>query len=407
MSSEQKKNKQSPSVWIDCSSSGMYRFHDDHPFHPIRLALTEDLLRVSGALSDDWMLSPASMEAANKVIHSLHRADFIATVKALSQDEPSEEALRLADSFGLGTEGDTPFFPGMHEAAAAVVAGSLGAAEAVMSGKTKRALHLAGGLHHSFPDRASGFCVYNDAAAAISYIRSNYRARVLYVDTDVHHGDGVQWFFYTDPDVFTLSIHETGKFLFPGTGFASERGEQAGYGACLNVPIEPYTEDESWLECFSVALERAVSAFKPDVIVSQHGCDAHASDPLAHIHCSMRIYREMPKLIREAADRHCQGRWVALGGGGYDHWCVVPRAWSLLWLEMSEHPLLEEIDLPLCGEGLAPLPAEWPRINRIGAPPQLPNTWLDDFSQIVPMPRRDEITAKNREVLDIALQHIG
>ncbi len=392
-------------IWIKNTASGLYRFHDDHPFHPVRLELTEDLLRSCGALDEDQIYPPFSREEAAKVIHAIHREDYIGAVTALSTDNPDSDTIRLAAQFGLQADGDTPYFPGMHEASLAVAAGSLAAADAVMTGRADQALHLAGGLHHAFPDRASGFCVYNDAAAAISYIRDKYNARVLYIDTDVHHGDGVQWFFYTNPDVFTLSIHETGKFLFPGTGFHHERGDSSGYGACLNLSMEPYTEDESWLDCFRQAVEHAARSFRPDVIVSQHGCDAHAFDPLAHIHCSMQIYREMPKIIHELADRHSQGRWIALGGGGYDHWRVVPRAWSLLWLEMSQNPLLSSIDSELHG-GL--LPRQWPNAitNREPGFP-LPSTWLDNVASWTPMPRRAEITAKNKQMLELALQHIG
>ncbi|MFC5532303.1 acetoin utilization protein AcuC [Cohnella yongneupensis] len=390
-------------LWIDNTASRQYCFSEQHPFHPIRLELTEQLLRQCDALDDSLVMPPLSLEEARDTVRRIHRPDYIAAVSALSAPSPRPEDIRLAAQYGLDADGDTPYFPDMEAASLAVVAGSIAAAEAVMSGRADRALHLAGGLHHAFPDRASGFCVYNDAAAAISSIRSKYGARVLYIDTDVHHGDGVQWFFYDDPDVFTLSIHETGKFLFPGTGFHHEWGHSAGYGACLNLPMEPYTEDDSWLDIFRHGVERAVSAFKPDVIVSQHGCDAHAFDPLAHIHCSMRIYREMPRLIRELADRHTNGRWVALGGGGYDHWRVVPRAWSLLWLEMSGHPLLERIDsLPLGG----PLPEGWPSLDSPLKPDQLPRTWLDDTSTWTPMPRRQEITDKNKAMLDIALQHL-
>ncbi|MFD0671855.1 acetoin utilization protein AcuC [Cohnella sp. GCM10027633] len=391
-------------LWIDNTASGRYRFSEQHPFHPIRLALAEELLRMSGALDVSRALAPAGIEEAREIVSRIHRTDYVDAVAALSASSPSAEALRDAAKYGLDADGDTPSFEDMEAASLQVVAGSLAAAEAVMSGATNRALHLAGGLHHAFPDKAAGFCVFNDAAAAISRIRERYGARVLYIDTDVHHGDGVQWFYYDDPDVFTLSIHETGKFLFPGTGFHHERGHSSGYGACLNLPVEPYTEDDSWLELFRIGVERAVSAFKPDVIVSQHGCDAHAFDPLAHVHCSMRIYREMPRLIRELADRHAGGKWIALGGGGYDHWRVVPRAWSLLWLEMSEHPLLEEIDRsPLGGR----LPDGWPSIDGPSRPRDLPGTWLDDVAAWTPMPRRTEITEKNKAMLDIALQHLG
>ncbi|MFB9279903.1 acetoin utilization protein AcuC [Cohnella cellulosilytica] len=390
---------------MDNQASGHYRFSDDHPFHPVRLALTENLLRESDALDQRQALPPLSLQEAEKMVRSIHRNDYIENVQALSVANPDRNTISQADRYGLEEDGDTPYFPDMHQAAIELAAGSMAAADAVMSGKATRALHLAGGLHHAFPDRASGFCIYNDAAAAIAHVRENYSARVLYIDTDVHHGDGVQWFFYTDPDVFTLSIHETGKFLFPGSGFPHERGDSSGYGSCLNIAMEPYTEDDSWLECFGRAIESAARVFRPDLIVSQHGCDAHAFDPLAHIHCSMRVYREMPKMIRDLAERYTDGKWVALGGGGYDHWRVVPRAWSLLWLEMNDHPLLASIDAQADG---GPLPKGWPGVPVIRKPDYpLPSTWLDDAERWEPMPRRLEITEKNKKNLEIALQHIG
>lgn len=389
--------------WIDCSAVRRYTFREDHPFHPIRLALTEELLEDSGALGPEDKIMPTA-EGAAEAVDAIHRADYIETARALSEPVPAVSYQDLAEQYGLEEDGDTPYFPGMHDAALAVVQGSLTAAEAVMSGATRHALHLGGGLHHAFRERGAGFCVYNDAACAISWIHRKYDAKVLYIDTDVHHGDGVQWSFYTDPDIFTFSIHETGKFLFPGSGFAHERGEGSGYGACLNIPVEPYTEDESWLESFESGLRRVVSVFKPDVIVSQHGCDAHALDPLAHVHCSMRIYREMPRLIHRLAHEYTEGRWIALGGGGYEHWHVVPRAWSLLWLEMRDHPLLASIDA-LPDGGL--LPASWPRLASPNRPADLPRTWLDDTSRWAPMPRRAEIVSKNREIVALALQHLG
>lgn len=391
-------------IWIDSSAARQYHFCDDHPFHSIRLKLTEQLLRRANALNDSQIAPSFDIDATDRIIRTLHRPDYVAIVQSLSEQTPSPAAIEQAAAFGLEQEGDTPYFPNMHEASLSVAAGSLAAADTVMSGKYKRALHLGGGLHHAFPDKASGFCVYNDAAAAIAHIRNQYGAKVLYIDTDVHHGDGVQWFFYTDPDVFTLSIHETGKYLFPGTGFAFERGESVGYGTCLNLPMEPYTEDDSWLACFSQALEAAAAAFEPDVIVSQHGCDAHAFDPLSHLQCSMKIYREMPRMIRELADRQTQGRWVAFGGGGYDHWRVVPRAWGLLWLEMSGHPLLEAIDAAPNG---AILPENWLERYASQCPHrQMPDSWLDDTSTWEPMPRRAEITEANNKMLALALQHL-
>jgi acetoin utilization protein AcuC len=389
---------------VDSPGAKRYRFHDEHPFHPIRLTLTEQLLQISGALDQSHRIESPAGQEAEQAIRALHRPDYVAAVEALSAQRPAPDAVRTAEMFGLQPDGDTPYFAGMHEASLSVVSGSLAAADAVMSGSADRALHLAGGLHHAFPERAAGFCVYNDAAAAIALIRKRYGCRVLYIDTDVHHGDGVQWFYYTDPEVFTFSIHETGRYLFPGTGFAHERGVSSGYGSCLNLAMEPYTEDDSWLECFETALEKAAAVFQPDVVVSQHGCDAHAWDPLAHIHCSMRIYRDMPRMIRSVADRYADGRWIALGGGGYDHYRVAPRAWGLLWLEMTGHPLLEAIDASPAGSAL---PAGWPLPGTGDLPPDMPATWLDDTSTWIPMPRRSEIAANNRKMLELALQHLG
>ncbi len=222
---------------------------------------------------------------------------------------------------------------------------------------------------------------------------------MLYLDTDVHHGDGVQWSFYSSPDVLTLSIHQTGKYLFPGTGYVNERGTDDGFGYSVNVPLEPYTEDDSWLECFREVLDGAVRFFKPDIIVSQHGCDAHAFDPLAHTHCSMRIYREMPLHIHRLAHEHCGGRWVALGGGGYDIWRVVPRAWSLLWMAMTDHPHIERLG----HEPLLPLPAEWLRAWTEESPVPLPETWLDPVDTWEPIPRRSVIEEKNRQTKELAM----
>jgi acetoin utilization protein AcuC len=377
-----------------------YKFNEDHPFNPERLTLAIDLLQKAGALQphQGTVYAPASAD----LLALVHREDYVEAVKALSAARPDFGLIKDAERYGLGTE-DTPYFPGMHDAASLIVGGSIMAAETVMSGKALHAYHMGGGLHHAFPERGSGFCVYNDAAVAIAEIRRRYGAKVLYIDTDVHHGDGVQWSFYADPDVFTYSIHETGKFLFPGTGFVHERGTAEGFGATCNVPMEPYTEDESWLECFRETVERAARAFQPDVIVSQHGCDAHAFDPLSHIHCSMRIYSEMPAVIHDLAHRYTGGKWIALGGGGYDIWRVVPRAWALVWLEMTDHPIARRLR---AGENELPLPESWLQKWAPISPYPLPATWLDDPSGWEPMPRRKEITSKNRSIKETATQDL-
>lgn len=377
-----------------------YRFHEYHPFNQRRLAVTVDLLQTLDALPASAVAAPAM--AGRRDLERAHSAAYVEAVRRLSAAKNAEAALADAiERYGLGTE-DTPCFPGMHEAAARLVGGTLAAAEQVMSGRAVHALHLGGGLHHAHAGRASGFCIYNDVTAAIAWVKETYGVKVLYVDTDVHHGDGVQWAFYADPQVCTFSIHETGKYLFPGTGGVQERGEGEGFGACVNVPVEPYTEDDSWLECFAETLERTAAAFRPDLIVSQHGCDAHAFDPLSHVHCSMRIYLEMPRLIHRLAHQYCEGRWVAAGGGGYDIWRVVPRAWSLLWLEMTDHPLTDA----LRQDGSIALPAAWIGRWRPSSPHPLPAAWLDPRQEWEPIPRRAEIERKNRQTKELSLLYL-
>ena len=376
-----------------------YRFHDKHPFNQKRLDTTLSLLHYASALPTSSIQSPRA--AMYDELSLIHTADYIQAVQLASAPNPSPELLARVEHYGIATE-DTPCFPGMHDAAAYTVGGSLLAADLVMTGKAAHTLHLAGGLHHAFASKGAGFCVYNDAAIAIAHLRKSYGARVLYVDTDVHHGDGVQMAFYTDPDVCTFSIHETGKYLFPGTGGVQERGEDHGFGWSINLPMEPYTEDESWVTCFRDTLERILHAFKPDVIVSQHGCDAHAFDPLSHIHCSMNIYMQIPQLLHEAAHIWCGGKWIALGGGGYNIWQVVPRAWSLLWLTMIDHPLIKELhktrDLPL--------PPKWIEQWSTASPDKLPTTWLDPVEDWSPMPRRKAIESHNKVVKELALLYL-
>lgn len=387
-------------VFIHHSDSSGYKFGEDHPFDPLRLTLTIDLLKEVNALRVEQIEVPPAY-SEEELLSLVHRTDYLNAVKQLSGNDPLDNCSKVAQQYGLHTE-DTPYFPGVHKAALSIVRGSVAAADAVMTGRVKHAFHLAGGLHHAFPDRASGFCVYNDAAVAIKHIRQTYHARVLYIDTDVHHGDGVQWVFYDDPDVCTYSIHETGKFLFPGTGFVHEKGTDHGFGACFNVPLEPYTEDDSWLESFNVTLRKVIAAFKPDVIISQHGCDAHAYDPLSHMHCSMRIYAEIPAVIHELAHTHTNGRWIALGGGGYDIYRVVPRAWSLIWLTMIDHQITEAL---AAGEEQL-LPERWLKHWSSLSPNELPTKWLDDPADIEPIPRRAEITEKNRVIQSITIQDL-
>lgn len=291
-----------------------YKFSDTHPFNHKRLLLTMDLLQQIGALQEDDII-PARM-ATDEEIALAHDEKYIDIVKKAGHGELTA---KQGEPFGIGTE-DTPIFSNMHEASALLVGGTLQAVDAVVQNKAQHALNLGGGLHHGFYSRASGFCIYNDSSVAIRYMQKKYGLRVLYVDTDAHHGDGVQWSFYDDPDVCTLSIHETGRYLFPGTGNVTERGNGKGYGTSFNFPIDAFTEDESFLHIYEEAMRAVFEYFKPDIVLTQNGADAHYFDPLTHLYGTMNIYREIPKLAHKLAHEYCDGRWIAVGGGGYDIW---------------------------------------------------------------------------------------
>jgi acetoin utilization protein AcuC len=365
-----------------------YYFHDQHPFNQRRLLLTYDLMKAYGLLAETDVVAPRS--ASDEEIALIHDAGYIEAVRLQGQ---SSVELPQSAGYGLGTE-DVPCFPNMHEASALIVGGTLQAVELVMSGQADHAFNPAGGLHHAFRGRASGFCIYNDCSIAIAYLRKHWNARVLYIDTDAHHGDGVQWAFYDDPNVLTVSIHETGRYLFPGTGNLSERGEGSGYGYSVNIPLDAFTEDDSFLEIYHSLIPRVARGFKPDVIVTQNGCDAHAYDPLTHLSCSMRIYQEIPRLAHQLAHELCDGRWIAVGGGGYDIWRVVPRAWTLLWSEMTDQQLAD-----------GPLPPSWLARWQAESELPLPTHLLDDANPLPPIPRRKEISEKNRVTLERALMH--
>ena len=218
-----------------------YRFRPDHPFNPRRLELSVSMMEALGLLEADHVAVVPPRPATDEELMRVHSPEYVAAVKRFSEPgaRPSE-----GWPWGLGTD-DTPLFPGMHEVTSLVVGATLRAAELVMGGEYTRAFNIAGGLHHAHRDRGSGFCVYSDLAAAIAWIRREHGARVLYIDYDAHHGDGVQGIFYDDPEVLTLSIHESGRYLFPGTGFVDELGDGEGFGYSLNVPLEPFTEDDS------------------------------------------------------------------------------------------------------------------------------------------------------------------
>jgi acetoin utilization protein AcuC len=365
-----------------------YRFRQDHPFNPKRLELAISLIHELGLLEPEGLEIVPPREVLREELLTIHTPEYVDAVARLSAAD-AEASAGDADAWrwGLGTD-DNPLFPRMHEVASRVVGGTLRAAELVMSGQVSRAFAIAGGLHHAHRDRASGFCVYSDLAVAIEWMRRAHGARVLYIDYDAHHGDGVQGIFYGDADVLTLSLHESGRYLFPGTGFVDELGEGDGYGYSLNVPMEPFTEDGSWLGIYRDLLPRVAEAFRPDVIVLQNGCDAHALDPLTHLRCTTALYEETVRITCAVADEHCGGRIVATGGGGYSAWRVVPRAWSLVWAGLTGQTAPEVI------------PHSWLQKWQGESPELLPERLRDDAGCYTAVPRRQEIEAMNRRTYE-------
>ncbi|MCP8967476.1 acetoin utilization protein AcuC [Ectobacillus sp. SYSU M60031] len=376
-------------VFIYSDAFQGYRFSPEHPFNHLRVKLSFDLLQKGGFLREEDIRLPRM--ATDEEIALIHDWEYIDAVKRAGEGTLSKQE---GMQFGLGTD-DTPMFEGMHEASALLVGGTLTAVDYVLEGKAEHALNLGGGLHHGFSRKASGFCIYNDSSIAIKYIQKKYGLRVMYVDTDAHHGDGVQWSFYDDPNVCTVSIHETGRYLFPGTGAVNERGQGAGFGYSFNVPLDAFTEDESFLYAYRTLMQEVAAYFKPDVILTQNGADAHYHDPLTHLCSTIDIYREIPKIAHEIAHQYCNGRWIAVGGGGYDMWRVVPRAWSRVWLEMTGNRDVSGY-----------LPPDWIEAWKGQAPVPLPLTWEDPPDMYQPIPRKKEIEEKNYLSLTKSLEII-
>ena len=286
-------------------------------------------IRFLTALPETRVIAPAA--AADAVLRGFHTAEYLEVLRAASEGHEVPVAYR----YGLGP-GDNPIWPGCYEASALACGGSIQAAELVAAGEVERAFAFAGGLHHAMPDRASGFCYLNDAVLAIQALRAR-GLRVCYIDIDAHHGDGVQAAFYESADVLTISTHERGDRLFPGTGSVEELGTGAGRGYAVNLPLHPYTDDSVYLEAFDAVVPPLVRAFRPEVVVAQLGIDSHRTDPLTHLALTVNGFAEAVRRILSLAPR-----LVALGGGGYDL-SNVARAWTIAWALMNEMELPDRL----------------------------------------------------------------
>ena len=320
----------------ECQS---YNFGPGHPFTPVRGSILTDLLAELDALNN--LIEPPC--ASRTHIRSMHSEAYVSKVEEASNGQAPPDSWR----YGLNT-GDVPVFKGMHQATLWVVGGTLTAAQILCDGITRRVLHLAGGLHHAHRDFASGFCIYNDVSIAIGHLLESGFERIVYLDIDAHHGDGVQSHFYADPRVLTISLHESGKYLFPGTGFSDEIGIGAGKGYAVNLPLLPYTDHTSYLQIFDRCVPDLIAHFKPDIMVVECGADGHIQDPLSHLNLTSHTFEELYIRILTLADTHTEGRILMHLGGGYNL-DMTARVWALLALHVQ--------DLPV--------------------PDQLPRTWLD------------------------------
>ncbi|WP_199443260.1 acetoin utilization protein AcuC [Umezawaea beigongshangensis] len=335
-----------------------YDLGADHPLNPVRLDLTIRLATALGVLDGVPLLGALPASATD--VERVHDPAYLNAVQAAP-------TAGWDVGHGLGTA-DNPVFERMHEASSLVVGGSLAAAARIASGEADRAISIAGGLHHAMRDHASGFCVYNDCAVAIHWLLDHGVDRVAYVDVDVHHGDGVQAAFYDDPRVLTISVHQNPLSLWPGTGWARETGGPGAEGTSVNLPVPPRTRDAAWLRAFHAVVPSLLAEFRPQVLVTQCGVDSHREDPLADLSLSVDGHRAIYRALRDLAETHAGGRWLALGGGGYELLRVVPRSWT--------HLLATVLDRDLDPE--TPLPAEWvAHASRIAPDRPLPASMTD------------------------------
>jgi acetoin utilization protein AcuC len=375
--------------FVDASELATPMLGADHPFKAERLPLTRSLLEASDLLDESEVVAPVRMD--ERLLTSVHDPEYVDAVKHAARGGRLEDPW----AFGLGTA-DNPIVADMDRVTLRVCDATVTAADLVARGEALRTASFSGGLHHAHRARASGFCLFNDLALAIEWLTSRYGLRVAYLDIDAHHGDGVQSLFEERADVLTVSLHESGRYLFPGTGFEDEVGRGEGLGACVNVPLDPGTGDASFLEVFDLIVPTAIDAFAPDVILLQAGADAHRRDPLAHLELSLAGLDAVYRRVVDLADRHTEGRLIVTGGGGYDPYQTVPRAWARLWSRLAGRELPTH------------LPQEWRTSwqERLGVTlPELADDAGEERGDRSPFDasRRDRAASHNRAVAQRAL----
>lgn len=322
---------------VDYGHAPIYDLGPRHPLRPDRFRLTMRLIEEYGIVDGERVVKVPARDATDQEIQLVHDAEYV-------------EATRLAGrgrkgpwwEFGYGP-GDNPIFSNMHEASARVAGATLVGAEAILSGAADHVFNPSGGLHHAMPGNASGFCVYDDPAIAIAWLLRNGVERVAYVDVDAHHGDGPQAIFYDEPRVMTISLHQDGRTIFPGTGFVDEIGSGSAKGTSVNIPLPPFTRDDQWLRAFRELVPPLLGSFMPEVLVTQLGCDTHHTDPLTNLALTTGAFKQTAAILHDLAHTTAAGLWLATGGGGYQWATVAPRAWTIYFAQMAEFELDDEL----------------------------------------------------------------
>lgn len=353
-----------------------YNLGSEHPFTPLRAEMVLDLLHELGV--DVQPLEPRPVEP--QALHTIHDPGYVEAIEALSKGQE----VAGYESFGLGTA-DNPIVPGMAEGARYMVGGTLLGARLLLEDKATHVLQLGGGFHHAHHKLAAGFCLYNDLALAIREM-TNAGWHVAYLDIDVHHGDGVQEIFYDDGKVMTISLHESGEYIFPGTGWLHELGRGMGRSLKLNLPLEPFTQGDSYLEVMEKVVAEALYWFKPDALVVQAGADAHFSDPLADLMLTTQDFERLFDKILHMTDELCKGRLLMTLGGGYSL-TATSRIWTLLYLKFFGHELPQR------------LPESWRARwqERLGK--EIPRFLHDPNPAYQSIPRKEEIVRHNRDLI--------
>jgi len=300
-----------------------YDLGPTHPLRPERLKVSWAMIDSYGLKSRFEVLQPRM--ATSDELLLFHSKNYVEKVREYS---------RLG--YGLLDSGDTPAFKGCYEATSWIAGSSLFAAEAIMEGCVHHAFNLSGGLHHAYPDRAAGFCIFNDPALCICMLKMRYGCtRIAYIDVDAHHGDGVMYSFYSDPSVLNIDFHESGRYLYPGSGFPHETGSGDGEGLKINVSLPPGTDDQLYIHAFERVVPHAIEYYRPEIILLQSGADSHVGDPLAHLSITARTYSHIASSIHRLAHRYCGGRILVFGGGGYNLGNVA-RCWTTVLSILTE-----------------------------------------------------------------------